>query len=172
MKFNVYEHSECRYGRPHCELHNGRPHLWVPMADHTVSAVMAGLTMYCGPCDGWPHLLLWAPNSWPYGGFPFLWASDGWTHLLLWAPEGWLHGGIPLLTQSSLCGRPMAGPSFSCGRLTAGRTEVTIPKYCPLCGPPMAGPSFSCGRLTDGRTEDPIPINFSFYANLPPSCPF
>ena len=66
----------------------------------------------------------------------------------------------------------MDGPSFSCGRLTAGRTEVPIPKYCHLCGRPIAGPSFYCGRLAAGRTEDPIPINSSFYAYLPPSCLF
>ena len=90
---------------------------------------MAGLTMSCGRRDGWPYLLLWAPNGWPHGGFPFLWA-------------------------------PLAGRTFSCGRLTAGRTEVPIPKYCPLCGRPMAGPSFSCGCLTASRMEDPIRINF------------
>ena len=134
----------------------GRPHFWAPMADRTVSAEMAGLTMSCGRRDGWPHLLLWAPNGWPHGGLPFLWAPDGWQHLLLWEPDGWSHGGIPLPTQSSLCGRLIAVPSFSCGHLTAGRTEVPIPKYCSLCGRPMAGPSFSYWRLTARRTEDPI----------------
>ena len=86
--------------------------------------------MSCGRRDGWPHLLLWAPDGWPHGGFPFLWAPDGWPHLLLWAPDGWPHGGITLPTQSYLCGRPMAGPSFSCGRLAAGRTEVPM-RNCP-----------------------------------------
>ena len=171
-KFYGYKHSECRYDRPHCERHNGRQHLWAPMADHTASATMAGLTMSCGRHNGWLHLFLWESNGWPHGGFPFLWAPDVWPYLLLWAPDGWPHGGIPLLNQSSLCGRPMAGLSFSCGRLTAGCAEVPIPKYCPLCGHLMAGPSFSCRRLAAGRTEDPIPINFSFYADLPPSCPF
>ena len=142
-KFNVYEHSEFLYGGANCERHNGRPHLWAPMADRTVIAVMAGLTMSCGCRDVWPHLLIWALNGWPHGGFPFLWAPDGWPHLLLWAPDGWPHGGIPLPTQSSLCGRPMAGPSFSCTRLTAGRTEVPIPKCCPLCGRLMSGPSLT-----------------------------
>ena len=94
-KFNVYENSEFRYGRPQCERHNDRPHLWALMDDHTVSAAMAGLTISCGRRDGWPHLLLWAPNGWPHGGFPFV------------------------------CGRLTAGRTFYCGRLAAGPTEVS-----------------------------------------------
>ena len=98
------------------------------MDDRTVSAAMAGLTMSCGRRDGWPHLLLWAPNGWTHGGFPFLWAPlDGCTFSCgrlkagltevspfrlnhpsvgaQWlAPAspvgaaGWPHGGIPLPT--------------------------------------------------------------------------
>ena len=69
--------------------------LWVPMADLTVSAAMAGLTNVLWAPDGWPHLLLWDPNVWTHGGFPFV------------------------------CGHLTAGPTFSCGRLTDGPTEVS-----------------------------------------------
>ena len=68
--------------------------------------------------DGWPHLLLWAPNGWTHGGFPFV--------------CGRLMAGLTEVSPPDsiccpLCGRPMAGPNFSCGRLTAGRMEVPIP---------------------------------------------
>ena len=78
-----------------CELHDGRPHyvMWAPRWLAVPSTVGVGCL---------------DPRR-----FPFSVAPDGWPHLLLWAPDGWPHGGIPLLTQSSLCGIPMAGPSFS-----------------------------------------------------------
>ena len=72
-----------------------------------------------------------------------------------------------------LCGRPMAGPSFSCGRLMAGRTEVSPFQIHLLSSlwAPDGWPSFSYGRLTAGRTEVPIPINPSFRLRRPRPTP-
>ena len=66
------------------------------MADLTVRAAMAGLTYV-------------------------LWAPDVWLHLLLWASNGWPQGGFPLV-----CGHLTAGRTFFCGHLTTGLTEVSL----------------------------------------------
>ena len=125
----MYEHSECRYGRLHCERHNVRPHLSAPMADCTVSAAMAGLTMSCrsltaghtfscgrrmaGPTEKVRPAVrrpqdivrpaIAALTVWSAIGAHkcglSLWRRDGWPHLLLWAPDGWPHVVIPLPTQ-------------------------------------------------------------------------